>query len=85
MRFLDNSERLRILVSLSDQLWEDYECGDLTAEEYMPKADEIREEINKVTSVTFSDLQNISSSIGYLLIKKKNAFGTLNSFKIAKN
>ncbi|KAB1228490.1 hypothetical protein [Chryseobacterium viscerum] len=85
MRFLDNSERLKILISLSDQLWDDYKRGELKEEEYFLKADEVREKINNFTEMTFLDIQKISSSLGYILIKKKNAFGTINDFKIARN
>lgn len=85
MKLLQNSERLRILISLSDQLWNDYKSGELTPDQYLIKSEKIREEINKVDMCTFYDLQCISSNIGYLLIKKNNAFSTLKSFKIARN
>ncbi|ROI05493.1 hypothetical protein EGI16_03655 [Chryseobacterium sp. G0240] len=85
MRFLDVSERLKILISLSDQLWDDYKCGNISEDDYFKRADEVREKINKVTDMTLLDLENLSSSIGYILIKKNNAFGTVNNFKIAKN
>ncbi|TQM18288.1 hypothetical protein [Chryseobacterium aquifrigidense] len=85
MSILDNSEKLMILVSISDRLWEDYKNGDLTESDYIKRSDQIRNEINQRFDLTFYDIQSISSRIGYMLIKKKNAFSTVINYKIAKN
>ncbi|MDQ1859260.1 hypothetical protein [Chryseobacterium sp. WLY505] len=80
MKFLERKERLKILISISDQLWDDYKSGTLKADEYLKKADEIREELNTVTDVTFFDMQELSKSLGYILIKSRNIFGTKNQY-----
>lgn len=85
MSILDNSEKLMILISISDTLWEDYKNGDISESEYIKKSDQIRNEINHRCDLTFSDLQSISNRIGYILIKKKNAFSTIYNYRIAKN
>lgn len=85
MKFLDNSERLMILISISDRLWEDYKKGELKEKEYISKSDEIRDEITKIHNVTFSELQLLASNIGYVLMKKKNAFSYINTFTISVN
>ncbi len=85
MKSLGNSEKLTILISLSNKLWEDYTNGDLKEKEYLLKSDEIRDEINKIHDVTFSDLQMLASKIGYLLINKKKAFSNTCNFIISVN
>lgn len=84
MKFLEKKERLRILLSISDQLWDDYKTGSLTADEYLLKADEIRSEFNKVAEVTFLDMQELSKSFGYILIQSKNIFGSKKQYKFQR-
>ena len=85
MKFLDNSERLMILISISDRLWEDYNKGELTEKDYIIKSDEIRDEISKIHNITFSELQSLASNIGYILVKNKNTFTSINNFSISIN
>lgn len=85
MRFLDDSEKLMILISISDRLWEDYKNGDLLEKDYLKKSDEIRNEIIRSNSLTFLDLQSLTLKVGYVLVKNKNAFSTINNYTIARN
>lgn len=84
MKFLESKERLKILISISDQIWDDYKAGTLTADAYLIKADEIRDELNKVTEVTFLDMQELSRSFGYILIKSRNIFSSSKNYKFQK-
>lgn len=84
MKFLERKERLKILISISDQLWFDYKSGSLTADEYLVKADEIRDEFNKVADVTFLDMQELSKSFGYILIQSKNIFSSKKNYKFQR-
>lgn len=74
MEFLETKEKLNILLSISDQLWDDYKSGFIKADEYLKKADEIREEFNKIDEVTFGDMQQLSKCFGYILIKSNSIF-----------
>lgn len=84
MKFLESKERLSILISISDQLWDDYKSGCITADEYLTKADEIREELNKVEDVTFLDMQELSKGFGYIIIKSQNIFGRSKNYKFER-
>ncbi|QWT88159.1 hypothetical protein KBP46_10155 [Chryseobacterium sp. PCH239] len=85
MSILDNSEKLMILISISDKLWDDYQSGDICEDEYLSKSDDVRREIMIANDLSFKDLQLFTSKIGYVLIQKKNAFSTINNYKIAAN
>ena len=85
MKLLDSSERLIILITISDQLWDDYMSGLIPETEYTLKIDEIRREIRNEVSSTFFDMQTIASNIGYVLARKPNALGLIKSYKIIKN
>lgn len=39
-------ERLKILVALSDKLWEDYDSAVISEEEYIRKMNLVKKEIN---------------------------------------
>lgn len=84
MKFLERKERLKILISISDQLWDDYKSGTLKADEYLTKADKIREELNKIDEVTFLDMQELSKSFGFILIKSRNIFGNNKNYKFQR-
>ncbi|MFP7656134.1 hypothetical protein [Chryseobacterium proteolyticum] len=85
MKLIDSTERLKILISLGDQLWEDLNNFIISEKEYSSSIDYIRKELNKEASLTFSDLQNIAAQIGYVLVKKQNIVTKLSDCNILKN
>ncbi|MDV7696251.1 hypothetical protein N6B72_04875 [Chryseobacterium soli] len=85
MRFFNSSDRIKILIALSDHLWDDFNSDSISEEEYTKKMELIRKEIDVEISISFGDLQDIASKLGYIIINKKNAFGKIENFQIAKN
>lgn len=85
MKLIKNNERLKILYALSDQLWIDLETEQITESEYRTKINTIRREMREEINASFFDMQGIASELGYILTKKQNIFGFLNSFEIVKN
>lgn len=84
MKFLETKERIEILLSISDQLWHDYKSGLLMADEYLTKADEIRNEFNNISEVTFLDMQALSRDFGYLLLRSKSIFSNKKQYKFQR-
>ena len=85
MRLINNNERLEILYLLSDQLWSDLESGEIKDYEYITRIDSIRQEMRREINFSFIDMQGIASEIGYILTKKQNVFGVMNTYSIIKN
>lgn len=62
-------ERLKILVALSDKLWEDYSENVLSEEDYLKKIYLVKKEINKGFIGTMEDLDLFTKDLGYLILK----------------
>ncbi|WP_288446162.1 hypothetical protein [uncultured Chryseobacterium sp.] len=84
MEFLETKEKLKILLSISDQLWDDYKSGLIKADEYLQKADDIREELNNIDEVTFGDMQHLSKCFGYFLFKSDGIFNIDRNYKFQR-
>ncbi len=84
MGYMETKERLKILISISDQLWYDYKSGHISADEYLTKADEIRREFNSISEVTLLDMQELSKRFGYILIQSKNIFSNKKNYKFQR-
>lgn len=85
MKKVSGVEQLRILAILSDQIWQDYECGIINEIEYCKRITLIREEINSHIVLPFSEISRIVAKAGYLLIENKNSFGKVTDFIITNN
>nr|WP_315030389.1 hypothetical protein [uncultured Chryseobacterium sp.] len=65
----NHRERLKILVALSDKLWEDYSETIISEEEYLKKIYLVKKEINKGFIGTMEDLDLFTKDLGYLILK----------------
>ncbi|WFB67021.1 hypothetical protein [Chryseobacterium sp. WX] len=83
MEYLETKERLKIIVSISDRLWDDYKSGIISPDEYLIKSDDLRDELNKISDVTFFDMQEFSNKIGYLLVRTQNIFGSKKNYEFS--
>ncbi|WP_155845877.1 hypothetical protein [Chryseobacterium gregarium] len=63
-------ERLKILVALSDKLWEDYSSTVISEEEYLKKMYLVKKEINNGFLNTMQDLELFANDLGYLILIK---------------
>ncbi|MCL8536363.1 MULTISPECIES: hypothetical protein [Chryseobacterium] len=61
-------ERLKILVALSDKLWEDYSETLISEEEYLKKIYLVKKEINNGFIATMQDLELFAKDLGYLIL-----------------
>lgn len=64
----NHRERLKILVALSDKLWEDYIEEILSEEQYLQKMHLVKKEINNGFIGTMQDLEIFTSELGYLIL-----------------
>jgi hypothetical protein len=64
----NHRERLKILVALSDKLWEDYSEQILSEEEYLRKIYLVKKEINNGFIGTMEDLDLFTKDLGYLVL-----------------
>lgn len=85
MKALSKVDHVRILVILSDELWNDLENGIIDDEEYGVKLKLIKNEINEHLLLSFNCIQKIANKLGYIVVKNKNAFGITQNYQIAKN
>lgn len=68
MKKISHIEKLKILVALTDKLWEDYESNDLQEKDYILKYHQVNKEINNGFIGTFSDLDKFAEDMGYLIL-----------------
>ncbi|ASE63476.1 hypothetical protein H3Z85_08660 [Chryseobacterium indologenes] len=64
----NHRERLKILVALSDKLWEDYSEHIISEEEYLKKIYLVKKEINNGFIGTMEDLNLFTKDLGYLVL-----------------
>lgn len=63
-------ERMKILVAISDKLWEDYSENILSEEEYLKKFYLVKKEINNGFIDNMQDLQLFAKDLGYLVLSR---------------
>ncbi|MCJ8155688.1 hypothetical protein MKJ01_18190 [Chryseobacterium sp. SSA4.19] len=63
-------ERLKILVALSDKLWEDYTNMVISEDDYLNKMYLVKKEINNGFIDTMQDLELFTNDLGYLILTK---------------
>lgn len=63
-------ERMKILVAISDKLWEDYSENILSEEEYLKKFYLVKKEINNGFIDNMQDLQLFAKDLGYLVLNR---------------
>lgn len=61
-------DRLKILVALSDKLWEDYDNTVISEEEYIRKMNLVKKEINNGFIKTLEELEVFTSELGYIVM-----------------
>ncbi|WP_123912708.1 hypothetical protein [Chryseobacterium pennipullorum] len=64
----NHRERLKILVALSDKLWEDYADEIISEEEYLKKIYLVKKKINEGFIGTMEDLDLFTKDLGYLIL-----------------
>ncbi|WP_326981798.1 hypothetical protein VUJ46_16395 [Chryseobacterium sp. MYb264] len=62
-------ERLKILVALSDKLWDDFETETISEEAYLSKMKLVKREIYGGFINTMEELQQFTYELGYVVIK----------------
>lgn len=85
MKKMTSIDKLKALVIIGDQLWDDFDRGLLTEQEYGAKVKLLKKEIEDEINISFSDIQKISNTLGYMLVKKVNPFSRIVNFTISKN
>lgn len=85
MKMISNSQRLTILNDLSDKLWEDYKSKSIPQHIYASRIEIIRKEFSLIMNSSYTDLQEIASSVGYILMKKPKTIANVDSFYLLKN
>ncbi|AQX83995.1 hypothetical protein ELBR111191_14790 [Elizabethkingia bruuniana] len=60
-------EKARILMGLSDRLWEDYTNNLLSEESYLLKLEKVRKQINKDVLSGLKELKIFASELGYTI------------------
>ncbi|MBK1894650.1 hypothetical protein [Chryseobacterium paridis] len=78
-------ESLKILVALSDKLWEDYIGEILSEEQYLEKMRLVKKEINNGFIGTMQDLEIFTNELGYLILNAPTKTLISNSEKIIIN
>ena len=61
-------ERLKVLVAISDKLWEDFSNTSISEEEYLRKFFLIKKEINNGFINTMQELELFAKDLGYLVL-----------------
>lgn len=61
-------ERLKVLVAISDKLWEDYDSTTISEEEYLRKMFLVKKEINNGFINTMQELELFAKDLGYLVL-----------------
>ncbi|WP_147473874.1 hypothetical protein [Chryseobacterium nematophagum] len=62
-------EKVKILVALSDKLWEDYIDESISEEDYLEKMYLVKREINNGFINKMQELEFFISDLGYLVLK----------------
>lgn len=78
-------ERLKVLVALSDKLWEDYSENIITEEEYLNKFYLVKKEINNGFINTMQDVELFAKDLGYLILSSPTKTFMSGSDKIIIN
>lgn len=83
----NHRERLKILVALSDKLWEDYSDNIITEEDYLKKFYMVKKEINNGFIDTMQDLELFAKDLGYLILNSptKTLIGGYEKIIVNKN
>lgn len=85
MKKTSHIDKLKILVALSDKLWEDYENTIILEKEYVQKYSQVKKEINNGFLETMNDLDEFARDLGYLIRPIKSFTCKSQDFKINKN
>lgn len=80
-------ERMKVLVALSDKLWEDYNDSILSEEEYLRKFYIVKKEINNGFLNTMQELDLFTKDLGYIILENptKTFLGSSEAIIINKN
>ncbi|MDC8106109.1 MULTISPECIES: hypothetical protein [Chryseobacterium] len=81
----NHRESLKILVALSDKLWEDYIAEILSEEQYLEKMRLVKKEINNGFIGTMQDLEVFTNELGYLILNTRTKTLLSGSEKIIVN
>lgn len=82
---ISNSQRLTILNELSDKLWDDYKSNSIPQHVYAARIEIIRKEFSLIMNSTYTDLQDVASKVGYILMKKPKSFSNVDLFYLLKS
>ncbi|CAA7197510.1 hypothetical protein [Chryseobacterium potabilaquae] len=66
---MNNQEKIEVLVSIGEKLWEDYSDDKLLEDEYLIKIYKVKKEINNSFVGKMKDLKLFANDLGYVLIK----------------
>ncbi|MCT2409971.1 hypothetical protein NZD88_20645 [Chryseobacterium antibioticum] len=80
-------ERLKVLIALSDKLWEDYSEDIISEDDYLMKFYKVKKEINNGFLDTMQDLEVFAKDLGYLILSSptKTFIGGSEKIIINKN
>ncbi|PTT38316.1 hypothetical protein DBR28_08740, partial [Chryseobacterium sp. HMWF028] len=80
-------ERLKVLIALSDKLWEDYSENIISEDDYLMKFYKVKKEINNGFLDTMQDLEVFAKDLGYLILSSptKTFIGGSEKIIINKN
>lgn len=81
----NHRESLKVLVALSDKLWEEYLEEILSEEQYLEKMRLVKKEINNGFIGTMQDLEIFTNQLGYLILNAPTKTLITSSEKIIIN
>lgn len=83
----NHRERLKVLIALSDKLWEDYSEDIISEDDYLMKFYKVKKEINNGFLDTMQDLEVFAKDLGYLILSSptKTFIGGSEKIIINKN
>ena len=64
----NNREKLKILIAISDKLWEDYSNNILNEDIYFNKMLKVKKEMDKCFVEKMQDIEMLAEELGYLII-----------------
>jgi hypothetical protein len=85
MKKISHIEKLKILVALTDKLWEDFESGYLLEKDYIFKYHQVNKEINSGFIGTMNDLDRFTEEMGYLILRSPSKAYNCKAEKIIIN
>lgn len=85
MKYLSSIDRLKILVLVGDQIWEDFDNNEISEREYAERMKMLKMQVEETLSITFDEIFGICEKLGYMLVPSRGSFGKINNYQIAKN